>query len=490
MRVSATIALLFFAVGAPLVAPCAERGDPEAAERQYRIARRLAVEASPQAGAALRKVVELDPGGALADDALLEEALLSPVAGWPEEIGRLDMVAAPRVRSLLDRVLAEFPRGDRADEARYRRALLRLEPVPGHDPGAARADLIEVATAPEAGSWGDRSRYALAWLLERDGQHQRAAEANARIVIDAPDSTAGTRARAALGRISLREERFGVAANWLQSALDRKLPADSLAGPLRECAVRHVLAEAGIPSAAGEAVTLAVTDTSGMATTPDGLLLLSDRREGRVQAFREDGSHAAEWTLAAPTAIVLDEAGRGYALAEDAIYRLDDGGRRTHAASVGDYGPASAMAAGRGGFWILDRKGQRIGRINPGAPAPRELWQGRGSKLVSMVWDGRRLIALDSRSRALIAIAANGTPRTLATSTLARPSALAVDPAGQIAILDSRAGEVSIVNQRGAELKRFSTLELGIEKPVAIAYGLDGLLHLLDEENGSWVRLR
>ena len=87
-------------------------------------------------------------------------------------------------------------------------------------------------------------------------------------------------------------------------------------------------------------------------------------------------------------------------------------------------------------------------------------------------------------------LAANGTPRTLATSTLARPSALAVDPAGHIAILDSRAGEVSIVNQRGAELKRFSTLELGMEKPVAIAYGLDGQLHLLDEGNGSWVRLR
>ena len=106
-----------------------------------------------------------------------------------------------------------------------------------------------------------------------------------------------------------------------------------------------------------------------------------------------------------------------------------------------------------------------------------------------MVWDGRRLIALDSRSKTLIAIAANGTPRTLAASGLTRPDALAVDPAGRIAVLDSRAGEVSILNQRGAELKRFSTTELGLERASAMTFGIDGRLHLLDEESGLWVRL-
>jgi len=489
MRVTGIIASLLLALVAPSVTLGAERGDPEAAERQYRIARRLAAEGSPEAGAALRRVVELDPQGPLADDALLEEALLSPVAGWPEEIGRLDMVAAPRVRSLLDRVANDFPRGDRAGEARCRRALLRLEPVPGHDAAAARVDLIEVATAPDAGSWGSRSRYALAWLLERDGQYDRAEEAYARIVIDTPESAAATRARAALGRTALREERFGDAARWLQAALDRELPSDSLAALLRECAVRRLLDESGAPGRDGDAVTLGLSAVSGLVATPSGVLLLSNRREGRIRGYREDGTLAGEWSLAAPTRIVLDEAGRAYALDEEAIYRLNDDGTRTHAASVGDYAPATTFAAGRGGFWILDRKGQRIGRVQPGAPAPRELWQGRGSKLVAMVWDGRRLVALDSRSKTLIAIAANGTPRTLAASGLARPDALAVDPAGRIAILDSRAGEVSILNPRGAELKRFSTTELGLEQPSAMTFGIDGRLHLLDEESGLWVRL-
>jgi len=489
MRMGGWTVSLVLALLIPAVVSGAERGDAEAAEQQYRVARRLAVEGSSHAAAALRKVVELDPGGPLADDALLEEALLSPVAAWPEEIGRLDMVAAPKVRSLLDRVLSEFPRGDRAHEARYRRALMRLEPVPGHDAGAARTDLIQVATAPAGGSWGARSRYALAWLLERDGQHERASEAYSRIVIDASDSESATRARAALGRTALREERFGDAAHWLQSALEEELPVGSLAAPLRECSVRRLLAESGAPRQSGQSLTLTVNAVSGMAATPAGLLLLSDRRAGRVQGYREDGTLGAEWVFESPTAIVLDESGRGYALAEDAVYRLDEGGTRTHAASVGDYGPASAVAAGRGGFWVLDRKGQRIGRIQPGAPAPRQLWEGRGSKLVAMAWDGRRLVTLDSRSKSLIAIAANGTPRTLATLSLARPSGLAVDPAGRIAILDSRAGEVSILNQRGAELSRFSTLELGLERPSAIAFGIDGRLHLFGEESGLWVRL-
>lgn len=489
MRAHGIAVSLVLALSVSAVAPCAEEGDPEAAERQYRIARRLAAEGSSQAGAALRQVVELDPGGPLADDAMLEEALLFPVAAWPEEIGRLNMVAAPRVRSLLDLILSEFARGDRAQEARYRRALLRLEPVPGHDPAAARADLIEVATAAEADDWAARSRYALAWLLERDGQHERASEAYARIIIDAPESDSGARARAALGRAALREERFDDAARWLQSALEREVPESSLAAPLRECAVRRLLAQSGLLRKSGEALTLPSGAGTGMVATPGDSLLLSDRRGGRIQGYREDGTLEAEWALEQPTGIVLDEAGRSYAVAGDAIYRLDDGGTRTQVASVGDYGPATAIAAGRGGFWVLDRRGQRIGRVQPGAPAPRELWRGRGSKIVGMVWDGRRLVALDSRSKTLIAIAADGTPRTLAVCGLARPDALTADAAGRIAVLDGRAGEVSILSSRGAEVSRFATVDLGMERPTSMTFGVDGRLHLFDETSGLWVRL-
>jgi len=43
----------------------AQAGDSAEAERQYRIARRLAAEGSPEAAAALRRVIEIDPDGPL-----------------------------------------------------------------------------------------------------------------------------------------------------------------------------------------------------------------------------------------------------------------------------------------------------------------------------------------------------------------------------------------------------------------------------------------
>jgi len=467
----------------------AEPADPAAAEREFRIARRLAAEGSPQAAAALQRVYELAPQGPLADDALLDRALLSAVAGWPDELGRLDMVAAPGVRSLIDRVITEFPGRDRALEARYRRGLLRLEPVPGHDAAAGRADLIAVATAEESGPWPGRARFALAWLLERDGRYERSADAYTRIVVDRPRSETATRARVALGRLALRDERYPDAALWLQAALDGGSPHDASAGPLRECASRRLFGVAGVPARTATSLAPGARSVSGMAATPASELLLSDRRSGKVQGFRDDGSLLDEWMIEDPGIVVIDEAGRAHLAAAGALYRLEQGGTRVQTASLGDYAPATAVAAGRGGFWVLDRKGQRIGRIQPGAPAPLELWSGRGSKLVALVWDGRRLLALDSRSGTLLTITAAGVPRTLATLDLDRPSGLAVDPSGRIAVSDARAGQVRVLDPRGVELDRFSAESLGLGRVTELSYGMDGLLHLFDESSGQWVRV-
>ena len=141
--------------GAPAFA-----GDPSAAERQYRIARRLAAEGSSEAAAALRKVVEVDPTGELADDAIVEEALLLHPPLWPEELGRLDETTAQRIIVLLTRVADGPVTGDRGAEARYLRGLMHLEPLPRYDATAARVDLIAVATAPEISDWVSAARYA------------------------------------------------------------------------------------------------------------------------------------------------------------------------------------------------------------------------------------------------------------------------------------------------------------------------------------------
>jgi hypothetical protein len=71
---------------------------------------------------------------------------------------------------------------------------------------------------------------------------------------------------------------------------------------------------------------------------------------------------------------------------------------------------------------------------------------------------------------------------------LGRPGALAVDPTGRVAVLDSRAGEVLLTDASGAEVGQFLTAALGLTRPAALTYGLDGVLHLFDESSGTWVR--
>ena len=76
----ATIAAALLALGA--APPATAAGDADAAERQYRVARRLVAERSPEARAALDKVLALDPQGPRADDALVDQALLEGPARW------------------------------------------------------------------------------------------------------------------------------------------------------------------------------------------------------------------------------------------------------------------------------------------------------------------------------------------------------------------------------------------------------------------------
>ena len=66
------------------------------AEREYRVARKLLADGSDEARAALRRVAALDPGGALADDALVDLALSDD-----EQYGHFfDAVLANFVRNL------------------------------------------------------------------------------------------------------------------------------------------------------------------------------------------------------------------------------------------------------------------------------------------------------------------------------------------------------------------------------------------------------
>jgi len=463
--------------------------DPAEAKRQYRVARRLAAEGSPDAAAALRRVVELDPRGPLADDALVDAALLLPLARWPEQLGELDAGQARAALDLLDRAIVGTPDGDRIAIARRHRALVRLEPLPGYDPPGAREDLRAVVTVPGAAAEADSARYTLAWLHAREGRGERASSMYHRIVIDSPASEAAMRARVELARLDLRRGDPGSAARWLEEAIDGGVAAESRAVSLRELAMRRILSRTAAGTTAvgsSSKVLTGLRAISDIVPTVGGSALLASRREQRVVQLGPRGRNEEEWSLSGLRAVAVDERGRAFAAADGSIWRLAAGGSLSRVATAGDYAPVECLAIdGLGGMWFLGRRGQRIGRLEPGAVEPELYWEDRSTRLTDLVWDGRRLVGLDGGNRRIVTFGSDRLPRTLPVARqLLRPLALAVDPVGRVGVLDPKAGVVIFALAGEAEAFVFSAA--GVERPVGIGLGGDGALHLFDEEGGGW----
>jgi len=466
-------------------------GNPAGAEKQYRIARRLAAENSPEAAPALRKVLELDPEGPLADDALVEEALLLGIPLWPEDLGRLDSARARQAEALLGRAVSGFPRGDRAVEGRFRMGLLRLEPLPGRDSGRARPDLLAVATGEMMGEWSLLARYAIAWLDEQEGSDERAAAAHQRLRIDAPDSPAAIRSRVALGRLQLRRGAYGRAAALFQEAVEQETPAELRALPLRELAMRALLREVANDSwsqAPPKTIATGLRGALGPVRFPDGGILIADRRSGAVRRLDSAGRPSAQWTMKDVGALAIDPFGRAFLAAGERLYRLDGDGPQP-VAELGKFAPVSAVAAdSTGRLWVVDRKGDRIGRIDPGSVGPEIVRESRGAGIAAMVWDGRRLVVVEERLGRLLEIRADGTERPIGSYGLKRPIGLAADPAGQLAVLESKADDVLLLGPDGEVRDRLPTSP-GFDRAGGIALGMDGSLDILDEASGNLVRL-
>ncbi|MBZ5638911.1 MAG: hypothetical protein LAO51_09175 [Acidobacteriia bacterium] len=490
-RTPALIVAIFVVTLLSKAAETAPVRDPEGAARQYRIARRLVAEGSADAAAALAKVFDLDPAGPLADDALVEQALLLPVATWPGDLGRIAAPEALRAAALLDRAIDGFPGGDRASEARVLRAFLRLEPLLGRDPARARLDLLGVATGAVDERWRSSARFGIAWIDERSGERERARSAYQRLAIDGATTPAGDRSRARLARMLLRDGKPGRAAALIEENAEEGGERETLA--LRDLAVRSTLRQAGVGGrwTGGTAVT-APSGLKGVAAAArlrDGGLLLADRRTGAVIEIEADGKTGARFALDGVQALTEDSMGRRFAAAGERLYRLLPSGP-VAVAELGAFSPASAMTAdGWGRLYLLDRHGERIGVLEPGAPSPAALaGVAKAPRLTGLVWDGARLVSLDARAKGLVEVLADGSLRPIAAVPCERPEALAADPAGEVAVLDSKADEVLLLGPDGQVRDRVSIRAAGLPRADTIVLGADGSLDLQAEGGGTTAR--
>ena len=491
MRANPCAAALFVAaLGSVSVVLGDEAGDPAAAEGQYRLAQRLSADGSPDAAAAFAKVVALAPLSALADDALVDLARLQGAPDWPEDLGGLDAARAASARATLEKVVDGYAGGDRALEARYRLALIRMAPIAGRDAVRGRQDLIALASTPSRESWVVAGRYALGVFDEQAGAPERAAGAFARIVVERPDVEFVARARAGFGRALLVEGRFDEAAGWFQAALEGGAPAAVRSAALRDLALREVL-RARIQAFRWSAVAskLSVIATtrgaSLLATAGDGRLVVFDRKNDVLQAFDAKGIGAAGTPLADVTALATDPYGRVFAATKEKLLRWDPAGP-TVVANLANFGSPSAIAVDASGtIWIADRRGDRIARWKPGAPEPSVVRESKGAGVAALVAIGTRVIAAEGRSGRLVAVSDAGSESAFGTAVFRRPTALAVDAAGRISVLDEKAGSVTRLTPSG-EVSDMLVLGLsGVSRPLSIACAPDGAVRILDGSTGA-----
>lgn len=479
-------------VASSLAAP-PSAGDSAGAERQLLIARRLAASGSPDAEGAFLKVVELDPEGALADDALVEAAIRHGLPDTPDGLGNLSADDLAASTALLDRVVRDLRRGDRLPEAEYRLGLAKLEPGAGRDAGEARAHLLAAATAPAGGRWELAARYALGWLEEQEGDPQLALATYQRLLVDHPGSGVAAGASAGAGRLRLRLGDAGAAAADFQEAYERFAEKRDVVAALREDAVR-VIRRNAFPGSRWSPPPAAsfTTGTKGavaMVRLPDGTSVVADRRGGGIATFDAGGRPTGRVALDEVQALAVDPLGRAFVAAGERIFLLRNG-NVLPVASQGSFSPAGAIAVDAAGrIYLTDRRGDRIGRVAPGGAAPSLLRERRGASLSALAWSGNRLLALEERTGRVLEIRRDGTDRPAVTLQASSATALAVDAAGRLAIADSRADVVTLVGADGSVVDRLPLRGSPIGRVAALAFGADGTLDVLDASTGAVVRL-
>jgi DNA-binding beta-propeller fold protein YncE len=464
--------------------------DPSAVERQYRLAQRLGADRSPDAAPAFEKVVALAPDGPFADDALVDLARLSGLPDWPEEVAVLDVARATAAVVRLEKVVNTYADGDRALEARYRLALIRMAPIAGRDAARARRELIALAGSPSPDHWVVAARYALGVLDEQAGAVERAAGAFARIVVEQPGSDVVPRASAGFGRTLLAKGAFGVAAGWLQEAIEAGAPPGVRAEPQRDLALREVLRERapGRRWAAANAPFPVIPTTRGaslLTTAADGRLVVFDRKNDALQVFAETGIGAPAVPVPEVTALATDPYGRVFMATKDNLLRWDAIGP-TVVLTLGSFGAAAAIAVdASGAVWIADRKGDRVARWIPGTPAAVLVRESKGAGVAALAFAGGRVIAVEEKSGRIVVLADRGGEAFFGTVTFRRPVALAVDASGRVSVLDEKSETVTRFTPSGEVSDTLSLRMIGVSRPLAIAAAPDGAIRILDGSTGA-----
>ncbi len=347
------------------------------------------------------------------------------------------------------------------------------------------AGVLACALPLHAAAPGPADLLARARGAELAGKEEEAARDATRVVVEAPASDAAAGAAALLGRVRLGEGAFGEAAWWLERAV-RGGARD--AAPLRALAVRGLLRAQGMGGGWGAPQDVAATNVkrpAALLQLPSGTRAVLDGKTATLISFAADGKRLPT-EIGDVQAAAARADGKLVVAAGEQLFLVDPerGSPAEPLASLGRFAPAAALAVDAAGeVWIADRKGVRLGRLPAGAPEPVLVVESKSMRMEALapLPPGRGVAVLDTRAGALLSVGPDGTLHPMAAlpwGERGRPVALASDPAGQLAVLDEKTGEVVLLDGEGSVRDRLAA-STDREAPAAIALGRDGSLDLV-----------
>jgi len=473
-RIAAGVAAVSFvaAVAFPVQA------DTPAAEKQLRLARRLAVTDTAEAKAAFDRALELDPDGPWADDALLESVLLDGPPATPAALGGIDEARRDAWLARLSRVSAT---ADRGREARRWASVLHLVPQPGRDARAARRGFLELTSDPVDDTDAAQARTWLGWVDSIEGRGAAAADAWTRVVADARDPEAS---RAACGHLAdwfLRAERPRDALGWNERARGLGGGDDDFARLAWRQWQRIDGRPEGFRGSTAERLVDGLRGDLSIGRGAGNDRWIARFRDGVVERRRGDDP-AATWSVTRLSAFAVDPYGRGFAASDREVFSLVDGGR-VRLAEVGGFGAPRALAIDRNGVvWAIDRRGSKLARLT-GAGVLEVVHEDRSARWIDLeaALDGP--VAVDGKTGRLQRFDRDGRP-SVGIDAPGRPVALALDAADWTYALDARAKRVEVRSSQGALREQIDLTSLGIVRPEALAVDPDGGLVVYDADGG------
>jgi len=458
-RIGSTV-LLVAAMG---VATAVAAEDP--AFRTFGLAEELLREGrEEQALEAFTKIVEGFPASALADDALFQMARRSFTPESPDDLGRADAQGAQAARPLLERILRDYPEGDRAADAGYVLGLIRMVPgSPTYQLDEAFAAFRGVATVhPDAVAVPAALRgSALAEMgMGRPGRGLIYLE---RVLLEAPTGALADRARLNASDAYLR---LGMPREALVALRPLRLPGADPACAAAALDQMTLLLRLHAPAPGPEArfrsdpdyptEVLDLEQSSAMAYDAEGVLHLLASSGKSVTRLSQDGRLLGRQEIDGGRSLYRGTGGRVGWASEEAIH--PGAGAATPVVSDELRGIVAVAEVPDGSFFVLGGGGKELLHFGPdGSSLGRVAELERG---VDLETDRRGYVhVLDDRARTVTSYLSDGTRLRVVGPVgdgfdLGSPVDIAVDDGFHLFVLDGKTHEVLAFDGQGGLIAR------------------------------------